>query len=98
MEIKSLLYQPRSHPFVEQLIGSTRRELLDKILFWTAAILQSKLDAYQHYFNRERCHWGVDRITPLQKADEKAGGDLIKLENYRWQKYCRGLFDLPIAA
>lgn len=97
-EIKSLPCQPRSHPFIERLIGSTRRELLDKILFWTASDLQTKLDEYQHYFNGLRCHWGLDRITPLQKADEKASGEVIKLENYRWNKHCRGLFELPIAA
>ena len=32
-EIKSVPYSPISHPFVERLIGSVRRELLDKTLF-----------------------------------------------------------------
>ncbi len=32
-EIKSVPYSPMSHPFVERLIGSIRRELLDKTLF-----------------------------------------------------------------
>jgi putative transposase len=26
---------PLSHPFVERLIGTVRREYLDRILFWT---------------------------------------------------------------
>ena len=33
-EIKSLPHVPMSHPFVERLIGSVRRELLDRTFFW----------------------------------------------------------------
>jgi hypothetical protein len=32
-----------SHPFVERLIGTIRREYLDRVLFWTAIDLESKL-------------------------------------------------------
>jgi len=41
-EIKSVPYVPLSHPFVERLIGTVRREYLDHILFWTAADLENK--------------------------------------------------------
>jgi putative transposase len=34
-EIKTLPYVPLSHPFVERLIGTLRRECLDRTLFWT---------------------------------------------------------------
>jgi hypothetical protein len=33
-EIKSVLYTPTSHTFVERLIGTVRREFLDHIFFW----------------------------------------------------------------
>jgi len=39
----------------------------------------------------------VDGITPKQKSNEK-NTDVISLDNYRWKKHCRGLFQLPIAA
>ena len=39
-EIKSVPYVPLSHPFVERLIGTIRREYLDRILFWTTADLE----------------------------------------------------------
>ena len=48
-EVKSLPHVPMSHPFVERLIGSIRRELLDQTFFWTATDLESKLHAYQRY-------------------------------------------------
>ncbi|KTD20218.1 Uncharacterised protein [Legionella israelensis] len=37
-EIKTVPYVPISHPFVERLIGTCRREFLDKILFWNNMI------------------------------------------------------------
>jgi transposase InsO family protein len=37
MEIKTVPYVPLSHPFVERLVGTLRRECLDRTLFWTSA-------------------------------------------------------------
>ncbi len=45
-EIKSLPHVPMSHPSVERLIGSVRRELLEPTFFWTATDLENKLHAY----------------------------------------------------
>ena len=39
-EIKTVPYVPLSHPVVERLIGTIRRECLDRTLFWTAADLR----------------------------------------------------------
>ena len=42
-EIKSVPYAPVSHPFVERLIGTTRRGYLDRLFFWNAVDLARKL-------------------------------------------------------
>ena len=73
-EIKSIPHVPLSHPFVERLIGSIRRELLDYTFFWTATDLQNKLKDYQCYFNEYRTHSGRDGVTPVESADGKALG------------------------
>jgi len=96
-EIKSVPYVPISHPFVERLIGTIRRELLDKTLHWNAHDLQNKLDLFQCYYNVARCHWGIDGIAPLQKAEEQSA-TVVSINQYQWKKHCRGLFQLPIAA
>jgi len=83
-----------SHPFVERLIGSIRREFLDQTIFWTATDLENKLRAYQAYYNKHRCHSGRDGATPV----ESGPGYAIDIRDYRWEKHCRGLFELPIAA
>ena len=49
LEIKTVPYVPLSHPFVERLVGSLRRECLDRTLLWTTADLEGKLRAFQKY-------------------------------------------------
>jgi len=49
---------PCSHPVVERLIGTVRREYLDRLLFWTAADLERKLVEFQQYYNEHRTHAG----------------------------------------
>jgi putative transposase len=93
-EIKSLPHVPMSHPFVERLIGSVRRELLDHTLFWTATDLENKLREYQCYYNEFRAHSGRAGTTPLNPES----GKVVDINGYRWQKHCRGLFQLPMAA
>ena len=39
-QIKTVPYVPLSHPFIERLIGTLRRECLDQLLFWTATDLR----------------------------------------------------------
>jgi transposase InsO family protein len=46
-EIKTIPYMPLSHPFVERLIGTIRREYLDYTLFWTTADLETKLSDFK---------------------------------------------------
>ena len=96
-EIKSVPNVPVSHPFVERLIGSIRREFLDQTIFWNAADLQRKLTSYQRYFNESRDHHGIGGVTPVKKSDEKPV-TVISLHDYRWEKYFKGLYQLPIAA
>jgi transposase InsO family protein len=52
-KIKTVPYVPLSHPFVERLIGTVRREFLDHVLFWNTTDLQRKLDSFQTYYNTD---------------------------------------------
>lgn len=96
-EIKSIPHVPTSHPFIERLIGSVRREILDKTFYWNTCDLQNKLELFQNYYNEARCHYGIEGVTPLKKADEPSD-TVVSIDNYRWKKHCQGLFELPIAA
>ena len=63
-EIKAIPCTPRTHTFVERLIGTVPREYLDRTLFWNQSDLERKLDDYKTYYNQYRCHTGVVGATP----------------------------------
>ncbi len=96
-EIKTIPCTPRSHAFIERLIGTIRRECLDQTLFWHQGDLERKLDSYKVYYNRYRCHTGLAGITPAQRGGAPAY-PIANLASYRWRKHCDGLFQTPAAA
>jgi len=96
-EIKTVAYEPLSHPFVERLIGTTRREFLDHTLFWNARDLERKLYEFRDYHNLHRVHGSLGGDTPA----EASGETVLRradLRRFRWRGHCRGLFELPMAA
>jgi len=95
-EIKTVPHVPLSHPFVERLVGTMRREFLDQVLFWNAGDLERKLADFQTYYNAARSHASLEGHTPLTFA----GGHTIaraELNNVRWVSHCRDLVQLPEA-
>ena len=93
-EIKTVPYVPLSHPFIERLIGTIRRECLDRLLFWTGADLEGKLTAFKGYYNEYRSHSGLNGKTPVEDAHAKS----IDFNSYGWKQHCRGLYQTPMAA
>ena len=93
IEVKSVPYVPMSHPFVERLIGTLRRECLDRILFWSAPDLEQKLFEFQDFYNAHRAHASLEGRTPVPKRK-----DVATLNRYRWEEHCRRLYQTPIAA
>jgi len=96
-EIKTVPYVPISHPFIERLIGTIRREYLDQVPFWNASDLTRKLDSYRHYYNEHRVHCSLDGARPHSSV-EKSRSRVAHLANYRWTSHCRSLYQLPAAA
>ena len=96
-EVKSVPYKPRSHPFVERLIGTIRWEYLDHTLFWNAVDLERKLELFKGYYNRCRTHAPLHGNTPAKISGDRVT-QTVPLHSYTWQKYCGGLFQLPVAA
>jgi hypothetical protein len=87
---------PCSHPFIERLIGTIRRECLDRTLFWTAADLERKLADFQRYYNGYRTHAGLNGRTPEPSTDPRCGHPNVS--SCRWLRHCRGLYQTPMAA
>ena len=96
-QVKTVPYVPLSHPFVERLIGTIRREYLDQVPFWIARDLERKLLLYKEYYNRDRVHRGRGGLIPDPKQ-ANTDQNIACLNNYRWNSCCRGLYQLPAAA
>lgn len=96
-EIKSIPYVPVSHPFVERLIGTIRREFLDHVLIWNAVDLGRKLEEFRNYYNEHRVHQSLNGSTPGERSGEPPPAHAV-LAHHAWRHHCRGLFQMPIAA
>src|ERR1019366_5969200 len=96
-EIKAIPCTPRSHAFVERLIGTVRREYLDRTLFWNQSDLERKLENYKAYYNQHRCHSGLAGTTPAQRSGA-APPPIANLQSYTWRQHCNGLFQTPTPA
>jgi putative transposase len=96
-KIKSIPYTPVSHPFVERLIGTIRREFLDHIFFWNLRDLEKKLTAFRQYYNQNRVHQSLAGDTPaVVSGDSRI--QRAELSDHSWISHCNGLFQTPIAA
>jgi hypothetical protein len=96
-EIKTVPQVPLSHPFVERVIGTLRREFLDHVRFWHARDLEGKLAEFQGYYNAARLHASLKGHTPLTFV----GGHRVApadLSHVRWVSRCHDLVQLPVAA
>ena len=96
-EIKTIPHVPISHPFVERLIGTIRREYLDQTLFWNADDLERKLNTFRDYYNGYRVHAALGGKTPTQVSGDTLPTP-VKLNQFAWVSHCHGLFHTPVAA
>ena len=94
-EIKTVPDVPMSHPFVERLIGTMRR---DHVLFWNARDLERTLADFTTYYNGSRSHASLAGNTPLGIAAGPQPVHSAELDHVRWVSHCRGLVQLPMAA
>ena len=96
-EVKTVPYTPQSHPFVERLIGTIRREYIDQQLFWNAIDLAQKLEGFRQYYNTHRVHTALDGATPSEFSGEN-NIQCAAFSKFHWNSHCRGLYQLPVAA
>ena len=93
-EKRSLPHVPLSHPFIERVIGTTRREFLDYTFFWNQRDLERKLGAFREYYNLHRVHSALHGETPSQRRKEHEP-ERIRDGSFTWTPVCGGLFHVP---
>ncbi|HEX8932674.1 MAG TPA: transposase [Pseudonocardiaceae bacterium] len=72
---------PRANAICERMIGTLRRELLDKILIVNERHLQPILAVYRHHFNTVRPHRTLAELTPVQAETQPS--QVINLTDYQ---------------
>ena len=95
--VRTAPYSPVGHPFVERLIGTIRRELLDRTMFWNSLDLQQELISFREYDNESRVHRSLSGQTPAEVSDN-CRRKQADIPDYRWEPHCGGLYRLPVAA
>ncbi len=64
---------PWQNAYVKRLIGTVRRECLDRMLVFGAAHLRQILSAYAAYYNEVRTHLALGKDAPLGRAVQRSG-------------------------
>lgn len=72
---------PRANAICERMIGTLRRELLDKILIVNERHLRRILTVYLHHFNTARPHRTLGQLAPVQA--ETGPPQVINLADYQ---------------
>jgi Integrase core domain len=63
----------RMNAICERLVGTLRRELLDRVLILGAAHLRAVLAECQEHYNTARSHQGIDQHTPTATLTHPKG-------------------------
>jgi transposase InsO family protein len=64
---------PWQNGIAERLIGTLRRECLDRVMIFGEAHLRRVLSAYADYYNRTRPHRSLRKDAPLRRAVQQFG-------------------------
>jgi hypothetical protein len=76
MGIRDRPISPRSpwqNGYAERLIGTVRRECLDRMLIFGEAHLRRILSLYAIYYNESRTHLSLHKDAPLHRAIQRSG-------------------------
>jgi transposase InsO family protein len=64
---------PWQNPYVERLIGTVRRECLDRVLIFGETHLRQILSSYVAYYNEVRTHLALGKDAPAGRAVQRSG-------------------------
>ena len=76
MGIRDRPISPRSpwqNGIAERLIGTLRRECLDRMLIFGESHLRRVLASYMAYYNQARTHLALQKDAPLHRAAQRSG-------------------------
>jgi transposase InsO family protein len=80
--IKTPVRAPRAKAIAERVVGSIRRELLDRILIINQRHATTVLSEYEAYFNHHRPHRALGHAAPLRALPEHRPNDTARVQRH----------------
>ena len=74
--LRTAVQVPRMNAICERLVGTLRRELLDRVLIIGERHLQAVLTEYRAHYNTARPHQGIAQRVPRQTLRSPASGPI----------------------
>jgi hypothetical protein len=79
-EVLTAPHAPWQNPFVERLIGSLRRECLDRVIVWNERSLRRYISQYLVYYHMFRTHLGLGKDAPISRSVQRpAAGAIVEV-------------------
>jgi putative transposase len=76
-EVRAAPARPWQRAFVERLIGSIRRECLDRVIVLDQSHLRRILTSYFSYYHESRTHLSLKRNSPIPREIEPPGAATV---------------------
>ena len=76
-EVITACRSPWQNPYVERVIGSIRRDCVDRVIVFGEEHLLSILRSYMVYYNESRCHLSLDRNSPIPREVEPPSNGMV---------------------
>ena len=92
--LRTAVQAPRMNATCERLLGTLRRELLDRMLILSEAHLRAVLIEYQGYYNSARPHQGIaQRVPDAGRGAPQAAMTGLDIERIRRKPVLSGLIN-----
>ncbi len=79
-EVRIAPRAPWQNPYCERVIGSIRRECLDRVIILNEVHLKRILTSYFDYYHRSRTHLSLNRNAPMpREVEPPSQGDVISI-------------------
>ena len=79
-EVPTAPRSPWQNPYCERVIGSIRRECLDRVIIFNEVHMKRILTSYFDYYHHARTHLSLERNSPMpREVEPPSQGDVISI-------------------